>query len=98
MAGALLGVAALALVAACGTSAGTSGSAETGSGAFTPPDIPMKKSMGTMEGKVNILAWPGLRRGRLERQDRRLGDPLREEDRVPGQREVLRPPPTKSST
>ena len=57
--GALLGVAALALVAGCGTSAGSSGTATPGAQGFTPPDIPMQKSIGKMEGKVNILAWPG---------------------------------------
>ena len=47
---------------ACGTSSGSSeGSAGSGSGAgtFTAPDVPMKDSLGTMEGQVNILAWPG---------------------------------------
>ena len=56
--GALLGVTALALVAGCGSQGSGSPSAGTG-GQFTPPNIPMKKSIGTMEGKVNILAWPG---------------------------------------
>ncbi|HEX3221049.1 MAG TPA: spermidine/putrescine ABC transporter substrate-binding protein, partial [Nocardioides sp.] len=56
--GALLGVAALALVAGCGSSSGSS-TPTAGGGAFTPPDVPMKKSLGQMEGKVNILAWPG---------------------------------------
>ena len=57
--GALLGVAALALVAGCGTSSGSDGTAAPGSGGFTPPNVPMQKSLGQMEGKVNILAWPG---------------------------------------
>jgi putative spermidine/putrescine transport system substrate-binding protein len=57
--GALLGVAALALVTGCGTSAGSSGTTTPGAQGFTPPDLPMKQSMGKMEGKVNILAWPG---------------------------------------
>ncbi|MGZ6745195.1 MAG: ABC transporter substrate-binding protein [Nocardioides sp.] len=49
----------LALVATgCGTSSG-SGSSAPGAQGFTPPDVPMKKSMGAMEGQVNILAWPG---------------------------------------
>ena len=56
--GALAGIAALALVAGCGSS-GTSDTATPGSGAFKPPDVPMQQSMGQMEGKVNILAWPG---------------------------------------
>jgi putative spermidine/putrescine transport system substrate-binding protein len=51
-AGALL----LALtVAACGSSGDDGG--ETGG--FTAPDVPMKESLGDMEGQVNILAWPG---------------------------------------
>jgi len=56
--GALLGVAALALVAGCGTS-GASDSSTTASQGFTVPDIPMQQSIGKMEGSVNILAWPG---------------------------------------
>jgi putative spermidine/putrescine transport system substrate-binding protein len=58
--GALAGVAALALVAGCGSSSGSSDNAgQPGNQGFTPPDIPMQQSMGQMEGKVNILAWPG---------------------------------------
>lgn len=49
----------LALVAGCGTSDGGGGGSDTGAGTFTPPDVPMKKSLGDMEGQVNILAWPG---------------------------------------
>jgi putative spermidine/putrescine transport system substrate-binding protein len=45
--------------AACGTASGGSGSSGGGAGSFQPPDVPMKKSLGTMEGQVNILAWPG---------------------------------------
>lgn len=58
----LAGVCALALgVSACGGSGGDSGSSsggDQGSG-FTAPDVPMKESLGDMEGSVNILAWPG---------------------------------------
>jgi putative spermidine/putrescine transport system substrate-binding protein len=53
VAGALL----LAL-AACGTDSGDS-SSDSGSGGFTAPDVPMKKSLGETEGEVSILAWPG---------------------------------------
>ena len=53
VAGALL----LAL-AACGTDSGDS-SSDSGSGGFTAPDVPMKKSLGDTEGEVSILAWPG---------------------------------------
>src|SRR3954466_115861 len=47
--------------AACGTDSGNdSGSSGTPGGkGFTPPDVPMQQSIGTMEGQVNILAWPG---------------------------------------
>ena len=47
---------------ACGTSSGGSdggGAGSGGAGTFTAPDVPMKKSLGAMEGQVNILAWPG---------------------------------------
>ncbi|HEU4566997.1 MAG TPA: ABC transporter substrate-binding protein [Marmoricola sp.] len=56
--GAVLGAGVLALaVAACGSSGG--GETTAGGGAFTAPDIPMKKSLGPGEGEVDILAWPG---------------------------------------
>ena len=56
---ALLGAAALALVATgCGTSESSS-NAPAAQGGFTPPDVPMQESMGKTEGAVNILAWPG---------------------------------------
>jgi putative spermidine/putrescine transport system substrate-binding protein len=54
--GAVLGAAALALVAGCGSS---SSSGTTAAGGMTVPDVPMQKSLGPMEGQVNILAWPG---------------------------------------
>ena len=47
----------LAMLTACGTESGGSGS--DGAGGFKAPDVPMKDSLGTMEGQVNILAWPG---------------------------------------
>ena len=37
----------------------TMGTATPGSQGFTPPKIAMQKSLGAMEGQVNILAWPG---------------------------------------
>ena len=51
---------ALALVlAGCGDDGGSDGTdGDQQSGGFTPPDIPMKESLGEMEGEVNILAWP----------------------------------------
>ncbi len=57
--GALLGVAALALVAGCGTQGASSSGTSPQAGGFTPPSVPMQKSLGKMEGSVNILAWPG---------------------------------------
>ncbi len=48
-----------ASLAACGTTSGGGDTGATGAGSFTAPDVPMKKSLGAMEGQVNILAWPG---------------------------------------
>lgn len=52
---------ALALgLAGCGDDGGGGGDdASTEQGGFTAPDVPMKESLGDMEGEVNILAWPG---------------------------------------
>jgi putative spermidine/putrescine transport system substrate-binding protein len=50
------------LVAACGSTdggGGGGGSSPTTGAQFTPPDVPMQKSLGKGEGQVNILAWPG---------------------------------------
>ena len=49
-------------LAGCGDDGGSDG--DGGSGAaegsgFTAPDVPMKETLGEMEGEVNILAWPG---------------------------------------
>ena len=49
-------VAALAL-AACGGSDGTTTS--TGAGGFKVPDLKALAKLGTPEGKVSVLAWPG---------------------------------------
>src|SRR4051812_27631084 len=57
--GAMLGVAALALVTGCGTSGGSSDTSAAGGPKFSVPDVPMQQSVGKMEGTVNILAWPG---------------------------------------
>ena len=47
-------------LAACGTSSGGGDENQRRArGTFTAPDVPMKKSLGAMEGQVNILAWPG---------------------------------------
>lgn len=52
----LTAVAALAL-AACGGSDGTTTS--TGAGGFKVPDLKALEKLGTPEGKVSVLAWPG---------------------------------------
>ena len=51
---ALLGVG--LLVTACGTQ---SGGGESPRGGFTPPDLPALQKLGTPEGALNVLAWPG---------------------------------------
>ena len=58
--------------------------------ASPPPDVPMQQSMGDDRGLGQHPGLAGLRRGRLQRQDRRLGDAVREGDRLPGERQVLR--------
>src|SRR6476469_797239 len=52
----LTAVAALAL-AACGGSGGTTTS--TGAGGFKVPDLKPLDKLGTPEGEVSVLAWPG---------------------------------------
>jgi putative spermidine/putrescine transport system substrate-binding protein len=48
------------LAAACGTSSSPgSGSAAPGATGFTPPKIAQLDKLGTGEGAVSILAWPG---------------------------------------
>jgi putative spermidine/putrescine transport system substrate-binding protein len=50
----------LVLATACGTDSGDSdGGSDPGTSGFHAPDVPMKESLGDMEGQVNILAWPG---------------------------------------
>jgi len=54
----LAAVAAFALtVAGCGSS--DDGGGKKSSAGFTVPDLPMKKSLGSGEGKLSVLAWPG---------------------------------------
>ncbi len=58
---AALGLALAVSLAACGGDDGDGSGPDTAGeeqGGFTPPDIPMKESLGDMEGEVNILAWP----------------------------------------
>ncbi|MBW8752028.1 MAG: extracellular solute-binding protein [Propionibacteriales bacterium] len=42
---------------ACGSSSG--GDKTAGGSGFKAPDVPMAKKLGTKEGSVSILAWPG---------------------------------------
>ena len=53
-------LAVLALLAACGTSGGSSSdNAAGGSSGFSAPDLPKLDKLGTGEGKLSVLAWPG---------------------------------------
>src|SRR5256885_7619641 len=55
---ALVAMAALSLVAAgCGGKGG--GTTQVQGGGFTPPKIPMMKSLGRGEGQVNLVNWAG---------------------------------------
>ena len=57
--GAVAAAAALALTA-CGSSDGSgSGATATGAGGFQVPDLKPLSALGTPEGKVSVLAWPG---------------------------------------
>jgi putative spermidine/putrescine transport system substrate-binding protein len=57
--GAAVAVAALAL-AACGSDSDSgSGSSGTAAGGFQVPDLKPLSALGTPEGKVSVLAWPG---------------------------------------
>jgi putative spermidine/putrescine transport system substrate-binding protein len=47
------------LITAAGCGGGSSDKGSTGSGGFKAPDVPMAKKLGTNEGAVSILAWPG---------------------------------------
>jgi putative spermidine/putrescine transport system substrate-binding protein len=58
-AGAALAAAALALTA-CGTDSDSgSGSSASAASGFTVPDLKPLSALGTPEGKVSVLAWPG---------------------------------------
>lgn len=45
------------LIAACGAESG--GGETPGARGFTPPDLPALQKLGTPEGSLNVLAWPG---------------------------------------
>ena len=51
------------------------------------PTSPRRRPLATGEGALNIIVWAGLRRGRHRRQERRLGPPVRGQDRLQGQRQ-----------
>ena len=61
MTSALVGVALLALTAACGTSSGDGdeGDPAPEEQGFTAPDLPMAEELGDFEGELSVLAWPG---------------------------------------
>jgi putative spermidine/putrescine transport system substrate-binding protein len=58
---ALVGVALLALTAACGTSSGDGDEGDPASEqqGFTAPDLPMAEELGDFVGELSVLAWPG---------------------------------------
>ncbi|GAA4836261.1 ABC transporter substrate-binding protein [Saccharopolyspora rosea] len=47
----------VAAATACGTSGGGAGT--PGGGGFTPPKLSAVKQLGSPEGQLNVLAWPG---------------------------------------
>jgi putative spermidine/putrescine transport system substrate-binding protein len=60
LSGGLLSAVLAVALAACGTSSDTGADTTApGQKGFTPPDLPMRDSLGKGEGAVNILAWPG---------------------------------------
>jgi putative spermidine/putrescine transport system substrate-binding protein len=57
---AVTGLSLLALVAAsCGTSNDNSSDTAAANSGFTAPDLPKLDKVGTGEGKLSVLAWPG---------------------------------------
>jgi putative spermidine/putrescine transport system substrate-binding protein len=56
----LVGLCALTLLAAaCGTSSDSSGGGTQDDTGFTAPNLPKLDKLGTGEGKLSVLAWPG---------------------------------------
>ena len=81
-------------LAACG-SCSVAPSAAGGSGGSTaaaraPADCRWRQSLGAGEGELDIIAWPGYAEDGSNDQDRRLGEAVREADRLQGQREGRR--------
>ena len=58
--------------------------------AFTPPDVPMQKSLGDMEGQVNILAWPGYAEDGTTDKTVDWVTPFEKQTGCQAEREVLR--------
>lgn len=56
-----VGLAAALILTACGSesTSGSGESSDTAASGFTPPDLPMLDALGTAEGAVSVLAWPG---------------------------------------
>ena len=56
-----VGLAAALILTACGSDSTSSSGESSGAAAsgFTPPDLPMLDKLGTPEGAVSVLAWPG---------------------------------------
>ena len=63
---------------------------DLGPGGLHPARRPDAAVDGRDGGRGQHPGLAGLRRGRLDRHERRLGDPVRAADRLQGQREVLR--------
>ncbi|MCE1178158.1 MAG: ABC transporter substrate-binding protein [Micrococcales bacterium] len=57
--GAIAATAALALAACGGGDSGTSSGSATDAGGFKVPDLTQLDKLGSPEGKVSVLAWPG---------------------------------------
>ncbi|MFG1609603.1 ABC transporter substrate-binding protein [Actinoplanes sp. NPDC049265] len=55
----ILTLAAIAMLAACGTTSESPSATPSGRQGFTAPDVPMLDKLGAGEGSVSILAWPG---------------------------------------
>ena len=98
---AAIGAAALALAGCSSSSSGGSSPAASGAAsqasASTPsskppaglsvPNIPAATAVGDGEGALNIIVWAGYAEDGTDRQERRLGPPVRGQDRLQGQRQ-----------
>ncbi len=91
------GLAVAFTLAACGTDSGDDSGGDDGGrrpprsrAASPPPDLPMARRARRQRGHPQRAGLARVRRGRQHRQGRRLGDAVREGDRLPGRGEVLR--------